>query len=68
MSFLSAEFIPNENLILNEPPIGEGEFGSVYKGIYQTREGFEVSYIMFVSTEWNNVFICLTLQKVYYYL
>lgn len=51
MSFISAEFIPNENLILNEPPIGEGEFGSVYKGIYQTREGFEVSCIMFVSAE-----------------
>ncbi|XP_054269206.1 tyrosine-protein kinase Shark [Macrosteles quadrilineatus] len=34
------EFIPSENLIL-EQPIGEGEFGSVYKGVYQTKEGFE---------------------------
>lgn len=36
------EFIPSENLILKEV-LGEGEFGSVYRAIYQNREGFEVS-------------------------
>ncbi|CAH0383280.1 unnamed protein product [Bemisia tabaci] len=33
-------FIPYENIIL-EDTLGEGEFGSVYRGIYQTREGYE---------------------------
>jgi len=32
--------IMRDSLILNEV-IGEGEFGSVYKGVYQNREGFE---------------------------
>ncbi|KAL1122185.1 hypothetical protein AAG570_003590 [Ranatra chinensis] len=34
------DLIPKENLILKEV-LGEGEFGSVYKGIYQTRDGYE---------------------------
>lgn len=34
------EYIPFENLILKEV-LGEGEFGSVYKAIYQNREGYE---------------------------
>lgn len=33
-------YIPRDNIILREI-IGEGEFGSVYKGILQNREGFE---------------------------
>lgn len=33
-------FIPRESLIMKEV-IGEGEFGSVYKAIYQTRSGTE---------------------------
>lgn len=34
------EFIPRENLILRDV-LGEGEFGSVYRAIYQTKEGYE---------------------------
>lgn len=34
-------YIPRDNIILKEV-IGEGEFGSVKRGILQTREGFEV--------------------------
>lgn len=34
------DFIPSDNLILGDV-IGEGEFGSVYKAVYQTKHGFE---------------------------
>lgn len=34
------ECIPEDNIILKEI-LGEGEFGSVYKGILQSKEGFE---------------------------
>lgn len=36
-------YIPRDNIILREI-IGEGEFGSVKRGILQTRAGFEVLY------------------------
>lgn len=42
--------IARDNIILQEV-IGEGEFGSVYKGILQTREGYEVLFLfIFLNT------------------